>query len=465
MADDLVKHVEDAARAVARLDVRVSLSPLREAWDVRAACKAAITLAAIDGRHVREADLVGVMAGAPLPVPDSYLGAGTALAWWLRAMGRIHLSEPTARLVGRRVSQVRRAREHQAEWDGEDALSPAARRALGNAASRIGDLDADVWAEAGRRASLSSMASAGSGLVAIALGLKDALAADRDPGRHARSHDLRAIVERQAEERVEADIAGLGPEAAQAHRDAVQDMLASLDWEAPRGLGEAHMAVADRLVETGACSRRLGILTGATKRIAVERRGDDRAVGGFLRVLAKEAIEGEAILSALESTVAKWARMPGLSSDRRSSLPDVLWAFLVLPVVDADWIGTACGLEPRVVQKFVKRLADHGAIEPWSERMTEGIIGRAASVRLWVPAGFAASLARHQRVVSPASSPISFSRVMTRAEEAAARGIVPLPMADVFARFDRELVEIEEAFGHLWPKAPTGRRSLSAADA
>jgi len=447
--DDLIEAVERASAAIARLDVRVSLSPLREAWQVRAAARAAIALSSIDGRPVREPDLVAMMSGATLPHATSYLAAGIALAWWQRVLGRVDLSEATQRLVGRRVTRARRAAEEQAEWDGEDALSPAARRALGNTLWRSPGVDDDRWAERGRMLAMDAMRAAGAGLPAIAAGLRDALAVDRDPARHARVHDLAQIVRRQAEARLEADVAGMESGIAQSRRDAVDDMLSSLDWEAPRGLGEAHMAVADRLVETGTTSVRLSILTGATKRVAVERRGDDRAVAGFLRVLAREADEGLALLAALEATVAAWSRTPGLVADRRSSLPDVLWAVIALPVVDAGWIGEACDIEARVVQKFVKRLSDAGAIEPWAERRTEDGMGRGASLRLWVARGFADDLARREaRIRMPPTARLAFADVVDRS---VALGELA-PMAEVFARHDREMVEIGEAFGHLWPR-------------
>lgn len=453
--DDVVGAVEAASAAIARLDVRVSLSPLRDAWQVRAAARAAIALAAIDGRHVREADLVGMMSGAALPVASSYLGAGTALAWWRRAVGRADLSEATQLLVGRKVTRARRAAEDQADWDGEDAMSRGARRALGNMMIGRGWIDEDRQAEAARLRALEAMRSAGDGLPAIARGLRDALAVDRDPDRHGRVHDLSSLVARQARERLLADSAGLGAEVVAARRDALDDMLASLDWEAPRGLGEAHMAVADRLVEMGASSMRLSILTGATKRVAVERRGDVRATCGFLRVLAREASEGLVLLSALESTVAAWASTPGIAADARSSLPAVLWAVLVLPVVDAGWIGEACGLEPRVVQKFLKRLADAGAIAPWAERTPDGTTGRASSVRLWVARVFADELARHEtRARLPLATRLAFPDVLSRSAGLSSFA----PMAEVFARHDREMVDIDAAFGRLWRR--DGRTSV-----
>ena len=450
----LLADVEDAARCVARLDARVAASPLREAWDVRAAAKAAIVLAAVDGRQVREADLVGMMTGAMLPVASSYLGAGVALAWWMRSVGRSALSDATALLVGRRPTGTRRAQEDQAEWDGEDAMSRSARKALGNVMRRSGDVDDDVWAEGGRAAALAAMRRAGDGLVDIAKGLKDALSIDRDPDRPERVHELAAIVARQAEARFARDTECLDREMVERRRELLDDMLSSLDWEAPRGLGEAHMAVADRLVETGATTRRLGILTGATKRIAVERRGDGRAASGFLRTLAREAREGEALLAALEAVVVRWARDPALAVDRRSSLPDVLWSILVLPVVDVDWIASACSLDQRVVQKFVKRLHDAGAIEPWAGRMTEGMRRRSAQVVLWVPSRFAEDLARRESRAAPVrpTRPV-FSRTLSMASEVD-RGVRPAPMSEVFVRFDRELVEIGEAFGSLWAKSP-----------
>lgn len=427
--------------------MRVSLSPLRDAWQVRAAARAAIALAAIDGRQVRDADLVGMMSGAALPVASSYLGAGTALAWWQRAVGRADLSETTQLLVGRRVTKARRAAEDQAEWDGEDAMSKGARRALGNMMMDRGLVDGDRLAEAARLRALAAMRAAGAGLPAIARGLRDALSEDPDPRRHGRVHELSVLVARQAEERLLADSAGLGADVVAARRDALDDMLASLDWEAPRGLGEAHMAVADRLVETGASSIRLSILTGATKRVAVERRGDVRATCGFLRVMAREASDGLVLLSALESTVAAWASTPGIVSDARSSLPAVLWAVLVLPVVDAGWIGEACDLEPRVVQKFLKRLADAGAIAPWADRVPDGSMGRVSSVRLWVARVFADELARHEtRARLPAKARLAFTDALSRSAGLSSFA----PMAEVFARHDREMVDIDAAFGRLW---------------
>lgn len=446
--DDLIEAVGEASAAIARLDVRVSLSPLREAWQVRASARAAIALSSIDGRPVREADLVAMMSGAALPHASSYLGAGIALAWWQRVLGRVELSDATQLLVGRRTTRTRRAAEDQAEWDGESALSAAARRTLGNSLSMRHELEEDRWAERGRMRALEAMRGAGDGLPSIALGLRDALSIDRDPARHGRVHDLAGIVARQAEERLVIETAGMDDDVVRARRDAMDDMLSSLDWEAPRGLGEAHMAVADRLAEIGSTQTRLSILTGATKRIAVERRGDARAVAGFLRSLSGEATDGLALLAALEATVASWSRTPGLVADRRSSLPDVLWAFLVLPVVDTGWIGDACDLDQRVVQKFVKRLADAGAIEPWAERTAEGLIGRGSSLRLWVARGFAKELARHEaRSRLPPAARLSFAQVMDRSADQAGFA----PMAEVFARHDREMVEIAQAFGHLWP--------------
>lgn len=447
--DDLISAVEQASASIARLDVRVSLSPLREAWHVRATARAAITLSKIDGRSVREADLVAMMSGALLPHASSYLGAGVALAWWQRVLGRVPLSHPTQLLVGRLATRSRRAAEDQAEWDGESALSPAARRMLGNSLSKRHVVDDDRWVEVGRTRSLEAMRAAGTGLPSIAIGLRDALSIDRDPQRHGRVHDLSTIVAKQAEARFLADSEALEAEAIRIRREALDDMLASLDWEAPRGLGEAHMAVADRLVELGSSETRLSILTGATKRVAVEHRGDARAAAGFLRALDREAREGLALLSALEAMVFSWSRTPGFAFDRRSNLPDVLWSVLVLPVVDAGWIGEACDLEPRVVQKFIKRLSDAGAIEPWAERTTEGLTSKASTLRLWVARGFSGELARHEaRARVAATSRMSFGEVMARTADLSQFA----PMAEVFARHDQEMVEIGEAFSHLWQK-------------
>lgn len=445
--DDLLKPLEDASAAIARLDVRVSLSPLKEAWQVRAAARAAVALSTIDGRPVREADLVAIMSGARLPHASSYLGAGIALAWWQRVLGRIELSDRTEMIVGRRAGRRRRAAEDQAEWDGEAALSSAARRALGNLLSMKHELDGDAWAERGRRRALDAMRAAGNGLPAIAIGLRDALSSSRDPDHHRRAHDLSNIVARQAEARLATETREMDRERALARREAVDDMLASLEWEAPRGLGEAHMAVADRLVEIGATSSRLSILTGATKRVALERRGDARSIAGFLRTLTSEARDGLALLSALEATVASWSCSPGLSSDRRSSLPEVLWAVLVLPVVDTGWISDACELDARVVQKFIKRLSDAGAIEPWAERISEGVAGRSASLRLWVARGFAEELARHETRWRMRSSARTFS---PEAAEKVRSVTASVPMADIFAQHDAEMTEISNIFGHLW---------------
>lgn len=457
MANDVIFEVELAARSIARLDVRISRSPLREAWDVRASLKAAASLSAIDGKPVREADVVGMMMGVLLPVQSSYLGAGTALAWWQRCIRRSDLSKQTRLLIGAEASSSRKAKEAQAECDLEDDLPLRARRLVSTFS--YGDVEGDRWAEEGRRRALETMRANGVGLLSVALGLKDALSLDRDPERHGRVHDLKAVLERQAAERLERDLREVDEDLAQARRNDLHDMLESLDWEAPRGLGEAHMAVPDRIMEMGAASRRLPVLTGATKRIAFESKGDERALCGFLRTLTREAQAGEALLSAMEEIVARWASNPALSFDRRSSLPDVLWAMLALPVVDVDWIETACGLDARVVQKFIRRLSDAGAVEPWGERMAEGFMGKGGSVRLWVPVGLEQALVRHEtRNAAGASAPrpMTFVSTLERTVSRIHEDRLAEPVSEMFVRFDKQIADIDAAFGHIWSKA--GRR-------
>ena len=446
--DDLLIALEDASAAIGRLDARLKGHPLREAWHVRSACKAAISLAAVDGIPVREADLVGFMMGARLPVSESYLGAAEALKWWQKAMGRIVLSESSKRLLGVTIGRRQSAREAQDDFDREDHLSTGARRVLAKTGEAA---PVDDWVDAGALRALEAMRREGRGLVAIAAGLKSALSSPRDPDWSARSWDLQRRLKEQAEQRLEAETIGWSDEDVAERRRQVEEMLGSLIWEGPKALGEAHLAVADRILETGLTSSRLTILTGATKRIAIERRGDHRAIIGFLHILTREAREGEALLSALEEMVMKWVKAPSLSFDPRSSLPDILWAILVLPAVDVGWLSTALELSPRVTQKFMHRIASEGMISHWAERRAERVERRDADIRLWVPDGFEEALERNVR----------HARIRRRAEHLDNRSFAEVasqlrdmkkasPMAEVFQRFEQQIIDIEKEFGRFW---------------
>lgn len=225
----------------------------------------------------------------------------------------------------------------------------------------------------------------------------------------------------------------------------------ALEIRPPSRLGAVHAVVPDVLVSMGVASVRLSCLTGATKRLGMEGRLDDRAMSGFLRKLAHEAREGLALLDALEDLVGAWARDPACAADSRSRLPDVIHALVVLPAVDADWLRWSAGLDERVVQKFTRRLADAGLVTEWAGRRTvrEGE-GRNAEVRLWMASGLEALYERALRRRGSwrrADAPLTFEP-----QAFASRFSDPdlaVPMAEVFRRFDGEMADIDRLYGRL----------------
>lgn len=431
--------IEEASLAIGRLDARVSFSVLQDAWQVRASLQAAVRLAEVDGTPTRQGDVAGLMLGSQLTHGDAYGPAARGLLHWRRSVARAPLSDVSMRVIGKATTRRQSAREAQADWDMEDAIPREARKAV--AQGPIPDLDGMVEREG--RAALAAMRDADAGmgsLRSVAAGIRDVLRHDPDPGRHVRLHDLLVRI-----------IAEVGRNsAASAKSEAAEAMVRMSTIGEPR-LGAVHAVVADRLVDMGVTSSRLSCLTGATKRIGMEGRQDERAVAGFLRALAKEAREGSALLDALEDMVARWSTAPAARFDARSRLPDVLWVFLLLPAADAGWIAASMDMDDRVAQKFVRRLADGGLVVPWSARRTDtGPEERSAEVRLWSAAGFEDAYAMSMRKSAPWSRKrmaIEPWDVLSRVHDAD----LSVPMAEVFRRFAEGIADIDREFGHLWP--------------
>lgn len=444
------RRIEDAIEAAAlwigRLDARISASPLREAWQVRACVQAGVTLAGLDGTPTRAGDVAALMCGVRTPSPDGHGPAAAGLAWWRLGLARVPLSQRTLRLVGRQAEPRLAVRELQEDWDMEDAVPRATRE------SDLEDLDG--WAkEQGARAleAVRAAMSAGGGLRAVAAGVRASLRSDPDPGFWERAHVLKRSLSDDAIARAEILADRLDADEGRRVVARMRERLAALVLNPPSRTGAAHLVVADALRDSGMTAERLSCLTGGTKRLGMEGRLDDRALGGFLRVIGREAREGLALLDALESTVARWARSEAAKSDVRSSLPDVLHAFLVLPSLDVDWLCAATRMEQRVAQKFVRRLADADLVVPWAERRTVPEAGtRSAEVRVWMAAGLDAAYRRALGTRGPwtragGASVLAPGEAVARAWDAD----LSVPMSEVFRRFDGQIADIDREYGHL----------------
>lgn len=445
-ASPIPAAIEDAALHIGRLDARVSASPLREAWQVRACVQAGVALAAVDGTPTRAADVAALMSGAMTPSVEGHGPAAIGLTWWRMGLAQVPLSERVARLVGRIPSPALAIREAQADWDMEDVIPRVAR------GHPIVELD-DWTRREGKRVRLAAIAAMEEvrGLRAVARGIRAALLRGADPAFHERAHEMKNLIGDQAIARAQAEAADLDEAEAEAVMRKMRDRVAALELRAPSRFGAVHAVVPDILKEIGFSAERLSCLTGATKRLGMEGRLDDRAMAGFLRVLAKEARSGLALLDALETVVMRWSRHQATAADARSRLPDVLHALLILPAVDVDWMALATGLDERVAQKFVKRLADAGLIAEWAGRRTapEGR-GRSAEVRLWMAAGLDADYDRALRrrgvwVRGGGAVTSTPSELIGRAADVD----LAVPMSEVFRRFDGEMADIDREFGRL----------------
>ena len=130
--ETIYSAIEKASALIARLDARISATPWAEAWQIRASFLAASRLAAVDGTPTRPGDILGLVMNSPLPSPDAYLPASIGFGHWRRCVARMEFSEVAERLLGRSVSSSQAAVEAQDDWDREDTLSPAIRKAIAN---------------------------------------------------------------------------------------------------------------------------------------------------------------------------------------------------------------------------------------------------------------------------------------------------------------------------------------------
>jgi hypothetical protein len=383
-------------------------------------------------------------------------------------LARVPLSDLAERLLGRRLSRRARAAEDQANWDLQDSLPPAGRHTMDmNAAA-----DIDAYARQVSDRALRRMREAevtGPRLMALALGLQAAIRLDPDPDYFERVFYIRRDIEEAAHHRAERARSALPSPAPADRRAAIEDerqtFLDALTWEKESHLGGCFAVVADRLQDLGLTANRLSCLTGATKRLGFEGRLDDRAFRGFLRQLTNEARAGIALLDSLELLVGEFGRAPEAKFDARSQLPEIIYAFLLLPAVDSVWLQTALDMQERVVHKSVKRLADGGLISHWADRQAQGDRGR--EVRLWTATRFEKDFALTMNR-PPALTPGNRDVRLAPAEIVGrVRDInLQVPMSVVFKRFDQEMVDIDREFsrivGSLAQKIDPAGGSLSA---
>lgn len=443
----VISALEEAAIAITRLNTRVSMSPMREAWYVRSTILAAESLAEIDGMQTAQADLIGLVSGAPLPSPQAYAQAIVGFGHWRRCIGRVELSDCAARLVGRTIAGSAAAREAQEDMDYEDLLPLGVRRVLRQ--TEPGEaIDAHADRSAARAlAVLRSDERGGPRLLALIESMRDAVRLDPDPGYFERIWMLRCDLESNVDRRAPASL-----------RDAFK---AGLNWDRKSHLGACFSVVPDRLIDLGLATERLSCLTGGTKRLGFDARLDDQAFVGVLHKLAAEAHRGMALLDALERFLAKAFLSPATKFDSRSQLPEVLYAILLLPAVDAGWIADALGIDLRVVQKLLKRFSEAGIVQPWEQRRASKLAdGRASDRQLWMASGFEKSFerARAAHVMARAPSPrLEFSpgELMSRYRDVD----VAKPMAEVLVDFDQEMIDLDRAFGHFW-KPEVGKNRL-----
>jgi len=450
-SDGILASLEDATQLIARLDTRISASPLSEAWQVRACFYAADTLAAIDGTPTRIPDILGLLTGTNLPHVSNYAPALAGFGHWRRCMARVELTDLASRIVGRTLTTSAQAAEHQADWDLEEKLPAAGRKTMLTGTGF--DLDEYAW-QVSERALRHMRESevAGARLWSAAKQLQTAIRVDPDPDFFERVHYVQQDYEAQIRARA-AKLKRALPSPADDGKlaqieEQVRSLLTDVRWEKQSHLGACFSVLPDRLQEMGVTANRLGCLTGATKRLGFEGRLDERAFRGFLNQLSQDAQAGLAILDTLEALLSQFAGAPETKFDARSQLPEILYAFLLFPAVDAVWLQTALHLQERVVQKFIKRLADGKLVAHWSERRPEDPGSR--EVRLWTAAIFkqAYELALHRQArPSPPSRPtLGPAEILTRARDVD----LSVPMSTVFQRFENEMLDIDREFGRFF---------------
>lgn len=458
--------IEELSLFIGRLDARISATPLAEAWQVRASFVAAEQLAAVDGTPTRAGDILGLLMEAPLPSHDAYRPANIGLAHWSRCIARVELSEIASRLIGRAPSPTLQMAEDQADWDLGEQMPPRVRGTLrGRTGAPILE-DIDAFAkQVSTRALETLRAHQGKGpaTMGLAAAMQQAVRIDPDSDYFERVEHLRRDFIVRANEEATAQKAALpfpstAKEAGDLDRRRIQidewkeRLLEGVSWDKPRHLGSCYAVIPDRLQELGIAQNRLSCLTGATKRLGFEGRFDDRALLGFLRQMAQEARAGLALLDSLEELMAQIATSNATTFNKGSSVPEVLYAFLLLPAVDTGWLGTSLELQPRYVQKLFKRLADGGLIAHWADAKRSTLDGLATrDLRLWTAAGWEKAYETSMRRVrkrTTGTKPIDPTLILERHRDVD----VAKPMALVFKEFDQQLVDIDKAYGAFFDR-------------
>lgn len=366
--------------------------------------------------------------------------AAKALAHWHRLVARCVWSDLASRLIGLTPLPSLDWKEQQEDWDLETNASSA---------PPAGDERFDYARAVGDRAldCLRSFERPGPRLVRLAEAMAEAVKIDHDPDYYERIFTLERETSRLFRERMTPKTPLPSPAVEQLEAR-IESAISSINWEKKGDLGAVYAVVADRLVDLELTSTRLGCLTGATKRLGVEGRSDERAILGFLRQLTAEARAGLALLDQLELLVAEIAEKAP-PPDPRSSMPEICYGLLLLPAVDAKWLETALGIHERVAQKSLKKLSDLGIIEPWDSRRVAGLDGRSRDVQLWVPC-----LVRPDKDLPKKTGwkhhAVAFS-LQSMDPVVRYRDIdISVPMSVVFARHEETMVDIDKQFGRFW---------------
>ncbi len=442
----IFEAIETASGLIARLDARISATPWAEAWHIRSTFYAAEKLAAVDGTPTQSGDIVRLMMSAPLPSPDAYLPATIGFGHWRRCLARMQFTEATERLLGRSVSPSQAAAETQTDWDWEDALSPAVRKAVASQAGQIETVDSYAL-EVSENALIKMRAydAPGSAYHSLAKALREAIRVDPDPDYFKRIHRLRLKFETDVRDHY----AFKGNSPSPPDVDQAAEFLASVNWDRKPHLGACFSVVPDRLQEMGLTENRLSCLTGATKRLGFERRLDDRAFVSFLNQLAEDAKAGLAIFDDLETQMRSFSRAFKIRFDKNSPLPLILYSFLVLPAISSPWLQRSLDLLPGVTNKNLKQLEALNLIVQW-ERSSSGA-GRPTI--FWAggeltDAFRTASIARARQRGSGAIALPSPAEMLRRYADLD----VSIPMAIVYDRHEKELIDLDKLYGRFFDR-------------
>lgn len=454
--EKIFEAIETASGLIARLDARISATPWAEAWHIRSTFYAAERLAAVDGTPTRSGDIVRLMMGAALRSPDAYLPATIGFGHWRRCLARMQFTEATERLLGRAVSPSQAAAEAQSDWDWEDTLSPAVRKAIASQAGQVETVDSyALEVSENALAKMRAYDAPGSAYHSLAKALREAIRVDPDPGYFKRIHMLRMKFERDVREHPTFKRNAPSPPEA----DRAEEFLASVNWERKPHLGACFSVLPDRMKEMGLTDNRLSCLTGSTKRLGFERRLDDRAFVSFLNRLTEDAKAGLAIFDDLEVQMRAFGRAFKIRFDKNSPMPLILYSFLVLPAVSSPWLQRSLDLLPGATNKNLKQLEALKLIAQWETSSTG--VGRPTT--FWsggeLTAAFrTASIARARQRGSGGITLPSPAEMLRRYADLD----VSIPMAIVYDRHKKELIDLDKLYGrffdHNWLKNRSARK-------